>query len=61
MQRKINLIMFVSLIIVFISGLLLKPFPMISIRIIHILSGFLLTGSAIMHMYVHKMFKRSQT
>lgn len=52
------MIMLLSLIVVLISGLLLKPMPITSIRILHVVSGFVFVISAIVHMQQNHMFKR---
>lgn len=49
MKKIVQLIMLISLIIVFISGLLLKPMPSMVLGIIHGLSGFVLVISVIIH------------
>lgn len=58
MKNSINMIMLLSLIVVLISGLLLKPMPITSIRILHVISGFIFVISAIVHMQQNQMFKR---
>lgn len=58
MKKTVNMIMLLSLIVVFISGLLLKPMPITSIRILHVVSGFIFVISAIAHMQQNLMFKR---
>lgn len=58
MKKSINLIMLLSLIAIFISGLLLKPMPIPSIRILHVISGFIFMVSVIIHMQQNHMFKR---
>lgn len=58
MKKTVNMIMLLSLIVVFISGLLLKPMPITSIRILHVVSGFIFVISAIVHMQQNLMFKR---
>lgn len=58
MKKPNNWILLISLIIVFISGLLLKPMPITSIRILHVVSGFIFVISAIIHMRQNHMFTR---
>ncbi len=58
MKKTVNMIMLLSLIVVLISGLLLKPMPITSIRILHVVSGFIFVISAIVHMQQDLMFKR---
>lgn len=58
MKKTVNMIMLLSLIVVLISGLLLKPMPITSIRILHVVSGFVFVISAIFHMQQSHMFKR---
>lgn len=55
------MIMLLSLIVVLISGLLLKPMPITSIRILHVVSGFVFVISAIVHMQQNHMFKNEKT
>lgn len=57
MKKTVNMIMLLSLIVVLISGLLLKPMPITSIRILHVVSGFVFVISAIVHMQQNHMFK----
>lgn len=61
MKKTVNMIMLLSLIVVFISGLLLKPMPITSIRILHVVSGFVFVISAIVHMQQNHMFKNEKT
>lgn len=58
MKKTVNMIMLLSLIVVSISGLLLKPMPITSIRILHVVSGFIFVISAVVHMQQNHMFKR---
>lgn len=58
MKKTVNMIMLLSLIVVLISGLLLKPMPITSIRILHVVSGFIFVISVIVHMQQNHMFKR---
>ncbi|MBM6653543.1 DUF4405 domain-containing protein [Faecalitalea cylindroides] len=61
MKKTVNMIMLLSLIVVLISGLLLKPMPITSIRILHVVSGFVFVISAIVHMQQNHMFKNEKT
>lgn len=61
MKKTVNMIMLLSLIVVLISGLLLKPMPITSIRILHVVSGFIFVISAIVHMQQNHMFKNEKT
>lgn len=61
MKKTVNMIMLLFLIVVFISGLLLKPMPITSIRILHVVSGFVFVISAIVHMQQNHMFKNEKT
>ena len=61
MKKTVNMIMLLSLIVVLISGLLLKPMPITSIRILHVVSGFVFVISAIVHMQQNHMFKSQKT
>lgn len=61
MKKTVNMIMLLSLIVVSISGLLLKPMPITSIRILHVVSGFVFVISAIVHMQQNHMFKNEKT
>lgn len=60
MKKTVNMIMLLSLIVVLISGLLLKPMPITSIRILHVVSGFVFVISAIVHMQQNHMFKNEK-
>lgn len=61
MKKAVNMIMLLSLIVVLISGLLLKPMPITSIRILHVVSGFVFVISAIVHMQQNHVFKNEKT
>lgn len=54
----INYLMLISLITVFISGILLKSFPGMIMGIIHGLSGFIMVICAIIHCLQHNMLKK---
>lgn len=49
----LNWTMMISLIVVFVSGILLKPFPGMWIGITHGVSGFVLFISAMIHALKH--------
>lgn len=54
----VNWIMLVSLIIVFVTGILLKPMSIMWMGISHGVSGFVLMVSAIIHCVQHGMLKK---
>lgn len=54
----VNWMMLISLIVVFVTGILLKPFPGMWMGIAHGLSGFMLVISAVMHCIQQKMFRK---
>lgn len=58
MMMMINWIMLVALIVVFVSGMLLKPMPGMWMGISHGVSGFVLVICVIIHCVQHGMFKR---
>ena len=49
MMNLINWTMLISLIVVFVTGLLLKPMPGMWMGIAHGMSGFVLVISAVIH------------
>lgn len=49
----LNWTMMISLIVVFVSGILLKPFPGMWLGIAHGVSGFVLFVSAMIHALKH--------
>lgn len=49
----LNWTMMVSLIAVFVSGILLKPFPGMWLGITHAVSGMILFVSALIHAFKH--------
>ncbi len=54
MKTKIlNWTMMISLIVVFVSGILLKPFPGMWLGITHGVSGIVLLVSALIHSFGH--------
>ena len=58
MMNLINWTMLISLIVVFVTGLLLKPMPGMWMGIAHGMSGFVLVISAVIHCIQHGMLKR---
>ena len=57
MQKVLNWVMFLSLITVFITGLLLKGMPGMALGITHGVSGLVLTVSAAIHMLQRGMLR----
>lgn len=53
----INWVMLISLIVVFVSGILLKSMPGMWMGITHGVSGFVLVISAVVHSVQHGMLK----
>lgn len=53
----VNWIMFVSLILVFVSGMLLRPMPGMVFGITHVLSGYVLLIAGFIHCVQHNMVK----
>ena len=59
MKRQIlNWTMMISLILVFVSGILLKPFPRMWMGITHGVSGIVLFISAMIHIVGHMRVRR---
>ncbi|MBQ3030201.1 MAG: hypothetical protein IJD24_03165 [Agathobacter sp.] len=59
MKRQIlNWTMMISLILVFVSGMLLKPFPGMWMGITHGVSGIVLFISAMIHILGHMRVRR---
>lgn len=59
MRRQIlNWTMLISLILVFVSGILLKPFPGMWMGITHGVSGIVLFVSAMIHIVGHMRMRR---
>lgn len=56
----VNWLMLLSLILVFVSGFLLKSMPGMWMGITHSLSGVLLVITAVIHMLQHNMFRRKR-
>lgn len=56
--KIVNYILLISLIVVFGSGILLKPFPGMWMGITHTVSSLTLVVSAIIHCIQHGMFKK---
>lgn len=59
-RRIINWIMLVSLIVVFVSGILLKVMPGMWMGISHGVSGFLLTICIIIHCFQHRVKRKAE-
>ena len=57
MMIVVNWIMLVALVVVFVTGLLLKPMPGMWMGIAHGVSGFVLFICAIIHCVQHGMLK----
>lgn len=53
----VNWIMLLSLILVFVSGMLLRPMPGMVLGITHALSGYVLLIAGFIHCVQHKMVK----
>ena len=61
MKRQIlNWIMMISLILVFVSGILLKPFPGMWMGITHGVSGIILFISAMIHILGHMRIRKRE-
>ena len=58
MMFAVNWIMLVALVVVFVTGLLLKPMPGMWMGITHGVSGFVLFVCAVIHCVQHDMLKR---
>lgn len=62
MKRQIlNWTMMISLIVVFVSGMLLKPFPGMWMGITHGVSGIVLFISAMIHIVGHMRIRKVTT
>lgn len=60
MKRQIlNWTMLISLILVFATGILLKPFPGMWMGITHAVSGLVLFVSAMIHILEHMRIRKS--
>ncbi len=57
MRMAVNWVMLISLIVVFVTGILLKPMPGMWMGITHGVSGFLLVISAVIHCVQNRMFQ----
>lgn len=57
MMAAVNWIMLLSLITVFVTGILLKPMPGMIMGITHGVSGFVLVITAVIHCVQHGMLK----
>ena len=61
MKRQIlNWIMLISLTLVFVTGILLKPFPGMWMGITHGVSGFVLYVSAMIHILGHMRIRKAK-
>lgn len=60
MMVLINWMMLVALIVVFVTGILLKPMPGVWMGIAHGVSGFVLVITAVIHALQHGMLKVKQ-
>lgn len=61
MKRQIlNWTMMISLILVFVTGILLKPFPGMWMGITHAVSGFVLFVSAMIHILSHMGLRKKR-
>lgn len=61
MKRQIlNCTMLISLVLVFVTGILLKPFPGMWMGITHGVSGFILFVSAMIHTLGHMGLRRKR-
>lgn len=56
-RMAVNWVMLISLIVVFVTGILLKPMPGMWMGITHGVSGFLLVISAVIHCVQNRMFQ----
>jgi len=57
-NQILNWIMLISLILVFVSGILLKPFPGMWMGITHGVSGIVLFISAMVHILGHMRIRK---
>ena len=57
-RAVINWVMIVSLVIVMVSGMLLRPMPGMWVGILHTVSALALTISIIIHCFQHRRKKR---
>lgn len=53
----VNWTMMIALIVVFVTGILLKPMPGMWMGIMHGVSGFVLVVSSLIHAISHGMFR----
>lgn len=62
MNKGLNWVMLISLLLVFASGMLLKPMPGMWLSILHGVSGIVLFVSTLIHVFQHsKVRKKVQT
>lgn len=60
MMKIVNWLMLLSLVVVFVTGILLKPMPGMWMGITHGVSGFVLMICAVLHCVQHGMFKKKK-
>lgn len=58
--RVVNYIMLIAMIIVFVTGMLLKPMPGMWMGISHGVSGYVVMICAVIHCVQHGMFRRKK-
>ena len=58
--QALNWTMLISLTLVFVTGILLKPFPGMWMGITHGVSGFVLYLSAMTHIVRHMSFRKNE-
>lgn len=58
--QVVNYIMLIALIIVFVTGMLLKPMPGMWMGISHGVSGYVVVICAVIHCLQHNMFRRKK-
>lgn len=61
MRTVINWTMLISLVIVFVTGILLKPMPGMWLGISHGVSGFVLVITSLIHAVSHGMLGRKKS
>ena len=59
-KQILNWTMLISLILVFATGILVKPFPSIWMGITHAVSGFVLFISAMIHILGHMRIRKAK-
>lgn len=58
MNKMLNWVMLVSLVMVFVSGMMLKPMPGMWLGILHGVSGLTLVVSVMVHVFRHARLGR---